>query len=122
MTTDSLKRALRVFLKSALALFVPGLLGWLNDLTSWAKGEGATPFPDAHGLAYLGVTAITAGVIALVSLVWDAIENATGVTVLRPSLTGGPTTAPAEEDAALPVEAAALYGDPDTPDPELGES
>lgn len=120
MSTDSLKRALRVFLKSALALFVPGLLGWLNDLTSWAKGEGATPFPDAHGLAYLGVTAITAGVIALVSLLWDAVENATGVTVLRPALAAAPTTT--EDDEKPSTEATALYGDADTPDPELGES
>lgn len=83
MTRDSLRRALRTFLITTLALFIPGLLGWLNALTDWARGQGSTPFPDAHGLAYLGVSAITAGVVALVNLAWNAIEDATGKGVLR---------------------------------------
>lgn len=83
MSRDSLRRALRTFLITTLALFIPGLLGWLNALTEWARGEGSTPFPDAHGLAYLGVSAITAGVVALVNLAWNAIEDATGKGVLR---------------------------------------
>lgn len=83
MTRDAVRRALRTFLITTLALFVPGLLGWLNDLTAWARGEGSTPFPDAHGLAYLGVAAITAGVIALVNLLWNTIEDALGRGLLR---------------------------------------
>lgn len=83
MTRDSLRRALRTFIITTLALFVPGLLGWLNELTAWARGEGSTPFPDAHGLAYLGVSAIVAGVIALVNLLWNAIEDAYGRGLLR---------------------------------------
>lgn len=83
MTRDSLRRAIRTFLIATLALFLPGLLGWLNALTEWARGEGSTPFPDAHGLAYLGVSAITAGVIALVNLVVTSIEDAYGKGLLR---------------------------------------
>lgn len=83
MTRDSLRRALRTFVITTVALFIPGLLGWLNELTAWARGEGSTPFPDAHGLAYLAVSAIVAGVIALVNLGWNAIEDATGKGFLR---------------------------------------
>ena len=83
MTRDSLRRAIRTFLIATLALFLPGLLGWLNALTEWARGEGSTPFPDAHGLAYLGVSAITAGVIGVVNLIWTVVEDAMGKGLLR---------------------------------------
>lgn len=83
MTRDSVRRALRTFLITTLALFVPGLLGWLNDLTAWAASEGQRPFPDGQGLAYLGVSAITAGVVALVNLGWNLVEDATGKGLLR---------------------------------------
>jgi hypothetical protein len=83
MTRDSIRRAIRTFIITTLALFIPGLLGWLNDLTAWARGEGSTPFPDAHGLAYLGVSAIVAGVVALINAVWNAVEDASGKGLLR---------------------------------------
>jgi hypothetical protein len=83
MTRDSIRRAIRTFIITTLALFIPGLLGWLNDLTTWARGEGSTPFPDAHGLAYLGVSAIVAGVVALINAVWNAVEDASGKGLLR---------------------------------------
>ena len=84
VSRDSILRAVRTFLITTLALFVPGLLGWLNELTEWARGEGSTPFPDGRGLAFLGVSAIVAGVVAVVNLLWNAIEDATGKSVLRP--------------------------------------
>ena len=62
MSRDSVRRAVRTFLITTLALFVPGLLGWLNELTQWAGSEGQRPFPDGTSLAYLGVSAIVAGV------------------------------------------------------------
>jgi predicted secreted protein len=83
MTRDAVRRALRTFIITTLALFVPGLLGWLNALTEWARGEGSTPFPDAHGLAYLAVSAITAGVVALINLLWNVVEDALGKGLLR---------------------------------------
>jgi hypothetical protein len=83
MTRESVLRAVRTFVITALALFVPGLLGWLNSLTEWARSEGSTLFPDAHGLAYLGVSAIVAGVVALVNLLWNFVEDASGKGFLR---------------------------------------
>ncbi len=83
MTRDSVRRALRTFVITTLALFIPGLLGWLNALTEWARSEGSTPFPDAHGLAYLGVSAIVAGVVAVVNLLWNAVEDRTGAKMLH---------------------------------------
>lgn len=83
MKRDVIRRAVRVFLKTSLALIVPGFLGWLNELTQWARGEGQTPFPDGRSLAYLGVVAIVAGVVAVVSMLWDVIEDGLGKGVLR---------------------------------------
>lgn len=83
MTRDAVRRAIRTFVITTLALFIPGLLGWLNALTDWARSEGQRPFPDGHGLAYLGVSAITAGVVALINLAWNAVEDAAGKGMLR---------------------------------------
>lgn len=83
MTRDSLRRALRTFIITTLALFIPGLLGWLNDVTAWAAGNGERPFPDGHGLLFLLVSACIAGVVAAVNLLWNLIEDAAGHGVLR---------------------------------------
>lgn len=83
MTRDSLKRAIRTFVITTLALWIPGLLGWLNNLTAWARDEGSTPFPDGRGLAFLGVSAITAGVVAVVNLIWNGAEDGLGKGLLR---------------------------------------
>lgn len=80
---DSVRRAARTFIPAFLVLFVPGLLGWLNDVTAWARSEGSTPFPDAHGLAYLAVSATVAGLIALVNFLMNLGEDALGVGILR---------------------------------------
>lgn len=83
MTKDSLIRAARTFAMAFAVLFIPGLLGWLNDLTAWASSNGQQPFPSLSTLEYLGVSAIVAGGIAVVNLVWNALEDATGKTALR---------------------------------------
>lgn len=83
MTSDAVRRAIRTFVITTLALFVPGLLGWLNELTQWASSEGQRPFPDGQGLAYLGVSAIVAGVVAVINLAWNVVEDATGKGLLR---------------------------------------
>lgn len=77
------RRSTRTFLQSFLALMVPGALGWLNALTEWSKSQGQTPFPDAHSLAYIGVSAITAGVIAVVTGLWTKVEDVAGHGLLR---------------------------------------
>lgn len=83
MTRDSIRRAIRTALVAALVLWLPGLLGWLNAVTSWARSEGATPFPDAHGLAYAAVAAIVGAVIGLVQWLINVIEDGIGKGFLR---------------------------------------
>lgn len=83
MSRDTMRRALRTFLQTAVALLLPGIFGWLNALTDWAKAEGQAPFPDARSLAYLGVVAIVSGVVAAVTLLWNGIEDAAGRGFLR---------------------------------------
>jgi hypothetical protein len=80
---DSAKRVYRTFIITTLALWLPDLFGWLNDLTEWARNEGSTPFPDASGLAYLGVSAVVAGVVAAVNAVWNGTENIIGKGMMR---------------------------------------
>jgi hypothetical protein len=83
MSKDSVRRAIRTFVISFAALFVPGLFGFLNAVTEWARAEGQSPFPDARSLAYVGVVAIVAGVIAVVNLLWNAVEDKAGAGLLR---------------------------------------
>lgn len=83
MTGESIRRAIRTAVVVTLALWIPGLIGFLNEITKWAKTEGSTPFPDAHGLAYLGVVAIVGGFTGLVQWLWNAIEDGIGHGFLR---------------------------------------
>jgi hypothetical protein len=78
--SKNVKRAARGFGFTFLGLFVPGLLGWLNQLTGWAPGA---PFPDLHPLGALFVSSLLAAVVGLVNLVGNAVETATGKAVLR---------------------------------------
>lgn len=88
---DAAKGALRVWLITTLGLFIPGMLGWIAEVTEWASQRGAPPFPDPSNLAYLFVAALTAGFPAAVAGIWRLIENGTGKTFLRPA---GPTAVP----------------------------
>lgn len=81
--SDGFRRVLRTFLIAFLGLLVPGALGWLNDLTEWARSEGQAPLPDARSLAYVGVMAVGAGFIAVLNALWIGVEDATGKGVLR---------------------------------------
>lgn len=83
MSRDAARRAIRTFLQTAVALLLPGIFGWLNALTDWAKSEGQAPFPDARSIAYLGVVAIVSGFVAAVTLLWNGIEDAAGKGLLR---------------------------------------
>lgn len=106
MSRDSIKRAIRTFVIATLALWIPGLLGWINELTQWARDEGSTPFPDARGLAYLGVSAIAAGFVAALNLLWNGVEDATGKGFLR---TVPPKAPPARTQAGAVVVPTWLY-------------
>lgn len=83
LASSTFRRAARTFVITALSLAVPGLLGFLHAITEWAAGQGSTPFPDAHGLAYLLVSALVAGVVAAVNLVWNVVEDWSGHGMLR---------------------------------------
>lgn len=82
-TSEAVRKAIRTFVFATLGLAIPGLLGWLNDLTKWAHDNGTTPFPDAHGLLFLLVSAVAAGFIAVLNFVWIIAENASGKGFLR---------------------------------------
>lgn len=85
MTRDSAFRALRTFIITFLALFIPSLLGWLNDLLNWANGTGeGNPFPSYDTLEKAAISATAAGLIALVNWVWNAVEDGIGKGMLRP--------------------------------------
>jgi len=83
LTGDAARRVIRTFLIAFVGLAVPGFLGWLNDLTSWANSHGQQPFPDAHSLVYLAVSAIGAGVIAVLNAIVVMVENGSGKALLR---------------------------------------
>lgn len=96
MTNPKIKDALvsffRTWVVATLVVWLPGLFGWLNDVTAWARDQGATPFPDAHGLAYLAVAAIVSAFISAGMALLRLLENGLGVTILpRPA---GPQTVP----------------------------
>lgn len=82
-TKEAISKAVRTFVIATAGLAIPGLLGWLNDLTSWARSNGTTPLPDAHGLLFIVVAAIAAGFIAVLNFFWIIVENATGKGMLR---------------------------------------
>lgn len=87
LTSEPVRRALRysarTFVYAFLGVLVPGLLGFLHAVTAWAEEAGQEPFPSATGLAYLGVSAVTAGTIAVVNLVGRLLEDGFHVKPLR---------------------------------------
>lgn len=80
---DSVRRVIRTFIISSAFIFLPGALGWLNDLTAWASSDGQRPFPDAHNLSYLLVSAVAGGLIAVGNALVIAVENVSGRGFLR---------------------------------------
>jgi hypothetical protein len=91
--TDALRAAFRVWVIGTFMLFIPGLFGWINEVTQWARAEGTTPFPDARGLGFLFVAAITSAFIAAGAGVLRYVENLSGHTVL-PRASGPQPPAP----------------------------
>jgi hypothetical protein len=90
---DALKSAFRVWVFTTLGLFIPGLLGWITEVTQWANQKGAPAFPDPSNLAYLFVAALTAAFPAAVAGIVRLAENWSGHTLAGPRA-AGPETVP----------------------------
>lgn len=111
LASDSAKRVYRTFVIAFVGVSVPGLFGWLNGLTEWARSEGQAPFPDAHSLAFLGVSAIVAGCVAVVNLLVVGLEDATGKRVMRPqrAILGKSVMSPLDPRPTEKGQASLLY-------------
>lgn len=94
---DAGKAALRVWVFTTIGLWIPGLLGWINEVTKWADQKGAPPFPDPSNLAYLFVAALTAAFPAAVAGIVRLVEDFSGHSALPRA--AGPGV-PADRDAA----------------------
>lgn len=81
--SDSAKRVIRTFLVAFVGIAAPGLLGFMHDVTAWANANGQVAFPDAHNLTYLGISALSAAMIAVVNLLLVSGENFIGKGFLR---------------------------------------
>lgn len=79
---DALKSAALVWFFTTIGLWIPGLLGWVNEVSSWAAQKGAPPFPDPSNLGFLFVAALTAAFPAAVAGLVRYIENVSGQTLL----------------------------------------
>lgn len=90
---DAAKSALRVWVFTTLGLWIPGLLGWVHDVSAWADQKGAPAFPDPSNLAFLFVAALTAAFPAAVAGVVRYLENIAGHSVL-PRASGPTAPAP----------------------------
>lgn len=83
LSSRSAWRVYRTFGYAFLGVLVPGALGWLHGLTEWATTDGQAPFPDAVSLGYVAVSAVVAGVVAIVNGVGVWLENLTGHAIGR---------------------------------------
>lgn len=92
---DALKSAALVWLFTTVGLWIPGLLGWINEVTQWANQKGAPAFPDPSNLAFLFVAALTAAFPAAVAGIVRYIENVSGKRLLPRTASAPVTTPPA---------------------------
>lgn len=79
---DALKSFLRVWIVGTLMLWLPGLFGWINDVTQWAAQKGAPPFPDPSNLGFLFVAALTSAFVAAGAGLLRFVENLAGKSAL----------------------------------------
>ena len=90
---DALTSFFRVWVIVTISLWIPGLLGWIHEVSEWASQKGAPAFPDPSNLGYLFVAALTAAFPAALAAIIRLIENASGRSILpRPA---GPEVPPA---------------------------
>jgi hypothetical protein len=79
---DAAKSALLVWLFTTIGLWIPGLFGWVHDVSSWAEQKGAPPFPDPSNLGFLFVAALTAAFPAAVAGLVRFVENGFDIKLL----------------------------------------
>lgn len=70
------RSAVRTGVQVFAALFVVSLIGFLNQIAQWAAGTGALPHASTAGKA--AVSAIVAGLVAMVTFIQNAIEDKRG--------------------------------------------
>jgi hypothetical protein len=85
---DAAKSAFRVWVITTIGLFLPGMLGWIQEVTQWANQQGAPAFPDPSNLAYLFVAALTAAFPAAVAGLVRLLENGIGHSLVGPRAAG----------------------------------
>lgn len=81
LTPQDLKYAVRNFVLVFLPLFGTAALGWLHEWTQWAPGK---PVPDYAPLAAAAVSGTAAGITAVFTVLWRAVEGKLGKGMLRP--------------------------------------
>jgi hypothetical protein len=77
---NAVRSAWRTFVQTFVGLFSISMIGWLNDVTEWAGGEGLS-FPGVDTLGKAAVSALSAAVVAVIAFVHNAGENKTGTVV-----------------------------------------
>lgn len=91
---DAIVSFFRVWVVSTFMLWIPGLFGWVHEVSQWAEQKGAPPFPDASNLWFLFVAALTSTFPAAGMAILRLLENARGKSILpRPT---GPQVPPAQ--------------------------
>lgn len=75
-----IRAAWRTFWQAFIALFAVSLLSFLWQVVSWANETGAG-FPDTNPLLKGLVSATAAALIAVVTGIWNALENKVGTTL-----------------------------------------
>jgi hypothetical protein len=81
---QDVKYVIRNFALAFAAVFVPGVLGWLNTVSQWLN-DSTKPVPSWHALGALVAAATVAGFVALFTLVLRAVEGKFGKALLRPN-------------------------------------
>lgn len=76
---NSVRAALSTFVFSFLVLFLLSALGWLNDVLSWATGQGVDPFPDVAVLGYAFAAALVSALIGLVNFLVRFFQEKTQI-------------------------------------------
>lgn len=91
---DAIVAFFRSWVVGTLMLWIPGLFGWVHEVSQWADQKGAPAFPDPSNLAFLFVAALTAAFPAAGMAILRLVENASGRSLLpRPA---GPGVPPAQ--------------------------